>query len=208
MTLTARADTRDRLESYKNLQRGIDVLLKRFNRAFGKVIYVRIFEKHPSSDALHAHFIVSGLAQYVSVEASKNGKSVYRATNFRRGKRGYWSIRTFTKKTAQAAHMGYIADCKAISGSTKAVRYVTEYMTKSAQDFDIKGLRHIATSRGIKSPRQRGKNAKILAIGHCIPYSRIPRDFELLDKDTGEVINQEYWAEHGFYPPNSDREGS
>lgn len=205
MTLTARADTRGRLESYKNLQRGVDVLLKRFKRVFRKVIYVRVFEKHPTSDALHAHFIISGLSDYVRVERSKNGRDAYHSTNFRKGKRGYWSIRTFTKKTAQSCNMGYIADCKALKGERNAVRYVTEYMTKDAQDFDIRGLRHVATSREIKSPRQRGKNAKILTVGHTIPYSAIPSGYSLIDRDTGEIVNGEYWIENGFYPPLSDK---
>lgn len=208
MTLTACADTRGRVESYKNLQRGIDTLLKRFNRAFGKVVYVRIFEKHPTSDALHAHFIVSGLKDFVKTERAQNGKDKYTATNFRRGKRGFWSVRTFAKKTAAACKMGYIADVKPLRGERMAVKYVTEYMTKDAQDFDIRGLRHVATSRDVKSPRQRGKNAKILCLGHFISRSRIPDGFALIDSDTGERVGDDYWRENGFYPPHSDKADS
>lgn len=204
MTLTARADTRGRIESYRQLSHGIDVLLKRFKRAFGKVVYVRVFEKHPSSDALHAHFVISGLTDFIKVDRRGNGKYGYIATNFRSGKRGYWALRTFVKKTSQASRMGYIADIEVIQAS-KSVRYVTEYMTKDAQDFDIRGLRHVATSRDIKSPRQRGKNAGKLQIGTAIPYSAIPRDFSLLDRDTGEVVSGQYWVENGFYPPVSDK---
>lgn len=207
MTLTARNDTRGRLESYRQLSHGIDVLLKRFKRAFGRIIYVRVFEKHPSSDALHAHFIISGLSDYVRVQQAGNGRASYTATNFRKGKRGFWALQTFAKKTSQACHMGYIADVKTIPAS-KSVRYVTEYMTKDAQDFDIKGLRHVATSRDVKSPRSRAKNAKILSMGHFISRMRIPPEYRLLDADTGEIIGDDYWQEWEMYPRYDDHEES
>jgi len=205
MTLTAQAGTRGRLESYKQLQHGIDVLLKRFRRAFGRIDYVRIYEKHPKSQALHAHFIVSGLKEYVRLYTAQNGKQGYKATNFRAGKIGFWALRTFVKKTSQGVGMGYIADIKPIPAS-KSVRYVTEYMTKPAQDFDIRGLRHVATSRAIKSPRNRARAAKLLAIGHFISRARIPAHYDLLDNDTGEVIGDEYWHDNEMYPRYDDHE--
>jgi len=205
MTLTASSDKRGRLESYKQLQRGIDILLKRFRRAFGKVDYVRIYEKHPSSDALHAHFIITGLEDYIKVVQSGNGKQRYIGTNFRKGKIGFWALRSFVKKTAQSSGMGYIADTKQIKASA-SIRYVTEYMTKPAQDFEIRGLRHVATSRAIKSPRNRARAAKLLAIGHFISRARIPAHYDLLDSDTGEVIGDEYWRDNEMYPRYDDRE--
>lgn len=217
MTLTAPNDKRGRIESYKALSKGIDTLMKRFNRAFGTykidektrkkkrvgVQYARIFEKHPASDALHAHFIISGLSDYLRVDRSKNGKDRYTATNFRKGKRGYWSIRTFTKKTAQACRMGYIADCKRLDNTSAANRYVTDYMTKDMQDFDIKGLRHVQTTRGIGSPK--GEKKAVLVTGLYISSLSIPDGFKLVDIDTGEIVKNDYWIENGFYPPTSDR---
>jgi len=206
MTLTARSDTRGRIESYKQLSRGIDILMHRFKRAFGKVTYVRIFEKHPLSDALHAHFIISGLSDYIKISRSGNGRDKYTPTNFRAGKRGYWALRTFVKKTSQGSRMGYIADCKSLEGTHRAIGYVTKYMTKSAQDFDIRSLRHVATTRDIKSPRGRGKNTRAINVGHFIPRSRIPQGYALIDRDTGEAVDVTYWQENAFYPPHNDKD--
>jgi hypothetical protein len=203
MTLTATNRARGRIESYKQLQSGIDLLIKRFRRAFGKISYVRVFEKHPSSDALHAHFIVSGISDYVSIQRQKNGKDRYTATNFRAGKRGFWAVRTFAKKTAQACGMGYMADVKPITQKT-ATRYVTEYLTKTGQSIDIRGLRHVATTRDIKSPRKRDAKDKTLYIGYRIGRGSMLPSFSLLDRDTGELIPDSYWQEHQFYPPESD----
>jgi len=198
LTLTAPRDRRGRLESYKALQSGIDILMKRFRRAFGDVQYVRVFEKHPTSDALHAHFIVSGLTNFVKVERRKNGKDGYRATNFRKGKRGFWSLKTFVKKTAQSSGMGYMADVKPITRDGGAVRYVTEYMTKSAQGFDIKGLRRVQTTRRIGSPKTEAKN--VVYSAYRLSKKAIVGDMMVLDTDTGELIPHEFWAENNVYP--------
>lgn len=199
MTLTARADTRGRIESYKQLQHGIDVLIKRFRRAFGSVQYVRVFEKHPSSDALHAHFIITGLSDYVSVQKSKNGRMCYRCTNFRRGKVGFWALRTFLKKTAQAARMGYIADIKTVSQAGKAIRYITEYLTKETQDIAIKGLRHVQTTRGIGSPKNASKNA--LYVGYRLNKRDLVAGMAVYDADKRSTVPDAYWQDGNVYPP-------
>lgn len=198
MTLTAPADKRTRLESYKALQHGIDVLMKRMKRAFGGIDYVRIYEKHPTSNALHAHFIIAGLKDFVSVGIAKNGRAAYKATNFRKGKRGFWALRTFIKKTAVASGMGYQAECKPITKEGSAVRYVTEYMTKDAQGFEIKGLRHIQTTRRIGSPKQSGKNSVYTA--YRLSKADIIGDMQVLDIDTGEVLPHEFWRDANVYP--------
>jgi len=203
MTLTARGDTRGRLESYKQLQHGIDVLVKRFNRAFGKVAYVRVYERHPAGEALHAHFVITGLSDYIRVETSKNGRQKYTATNFRKGKRGYGALRTFAKKTAQRSGMGYIADCKRLQGAHNATRYVTDYMTKDMQDFEIKGLRHVQTSRKIGSPKP-PKSEKSLYVGYRLTKSSLIAGMAVVDLDTGERVSDEYWKEGDVYPPLSE----
>lgn len=199
MTLTAPGDKRERLESYKALQHGIDVLLKRFRRAFGKVDYVRIYEKHPKSNALHGHFIITGVNDFVLVEKSKNGRFRYKATNFRKGKRGYWSLRTFVKKTAQSCGMGYIADIRSLGQTSRAVKYVTEYMTKDAQDFEIKGLRHVAASRKVGSPKR--ENDDFIYSGYRLNKGDIPAGLGVVDADTGEKIPDDYWKDGNVYPP-------
>lgn len=199
MTLTATATARGRIESYKQLQHGIDTLIKRFRRAFGRVQYVRVYEKHPSSDALHAHFIIAGLANYVQIRQGKNGKPAYVATNFRSGKRGYWTLRTFTKKTAQACKIGYIADCKALGDATKSVKYVTQYLTKETQDFEIRGLRHVQTTRAIGSPKN--KSNKALYVGYRLNSRDRWGAMTLFDADTRKAVPDEYWQDANVYPP-------
>lgn len=202
MTLTARADTRGRIESYKQLRRGIDVLMKRFRRAFGSVQYVRVYEKHPSSEALHAHFIITGLADYVQVQQARNGRVCYRCTNFRRGKLGFWALRTFVKKTAQASNMGYIADIKALSHSGKAVRYITKYLTKDGQDIDIKHIRHVQTTRAVGSPKHTAKNA--LYVGYRLNKSDLVAGMAVYDADKRRAVPDEYWHDGNVYPPLHD----
>lgn len=225
MTLTASANQRTRIDSYNALKRGIDVLIKRFNRAFSayevvEVVdkktglmkkkkrrvgleYVRVYEKHPTSDALHAHIIISGLKDYVKVERSGNGKYRYVATNFRAGKRGFWSLRTFVKKTAQAAGMGYIADVKSPASSNRAIQYVTKYMTKDAQSIGIRGLRHVQTSRGIGSMSQRKASSKV-HVGYRLMDVHLVAGMSVTDIDTGEKLPDDYWIDANVYPPLDD----
>lgn len=205
LTFTARADTRGRIESYKQLSHALDVALKRFRRAFGKLEYVRVFEKHPTSDALHAHLIVFGLKDFVKVERSKNGRDKYTATNFRRGKRGFWALRTFTKKTAQSSGAGYIADAKHIGAALPATHYVTDYMTKDLQAIDIRGLRHVQTSRAIGSPKTKRDRNKFIHIANGLQSVFVPDGWNVLDRDTGEVIDGEYWIENKVYPHPDER---
>lgn len=210
MTLTARGETRGKIESYKQLARGIDVLIKRFNRIFGKVDYVRVYEKHPKSDALHAHFLIKGVTPFVAVTVSRNHKKKYTPSHTRAKKRGFWGLWTLVKKLSHECGMGYIAHIEKVStgedGLSNVTRYVTKisaYLTKDAQDIDVKGLRHVQTSRQIGSikPRRAGN----VETGHGIPYSRIPRGYRLIDRDTGEIVTSDYWLENGFYPSMNDR---
>lgn len=200
LTLTAREDRRGRIDSYKSLQRGIDVLMKRFRRAFGRVEYVRIYEKHPASEALHAHIIITGVKDFVQVARSGNGRDKYTATNFRAGKRGFWALRTFAKKTSRASGMGYMVDIKPLTGAKRAVKYVTAYMTKSVQDFDIKGLRHVQTSRAIGSPKP-PKSKATLYVGYRFNRAGLIGNMRVLDIDTGELIEHSYWNYANVYPP-------
>lgn len=210
MTLTARGETRGKIESYKQLAHGIDVLIKRFNRIFGRVDYVRVYEKHPKSEALHAHFLLRGVLPFVQVTVSRNHKKKYIASSTRAAKRGFWGLWTLVKKLSHECGMGYIAHIEKVStgddGLSNVARYVTKishYLTKDAQDIDVKGLRHVQTSRQIGSIKPR--KASNVETGHAIPYSRIPRAYRLIDRDTGEIVTEDYWLEYGFYPNARDR---
>jgi len=210
MTLTARGDTRGRIESYKQLARGIDVLIKRFNRIFGRVDYVRVYEKHPTSDALHAHFLILGVTPFVAVTVSRNHQRKYIPSMTRAKKRGFWGLWTLVKKLSHECGMGYIAHIEKVStgedGLSNVVRYINKmaaYLTKESQDIAVKGLRHVQTSRRIGSIKAR-KAGKV-ETGHFISRHRLGAGNRLIDRDTGEIVTDDYWQENAFYPPTDDK---
>jgi hypothetical protein len=198
MTLTAHSRMRSTEASYKNLAHGIDVLMKRVRRVFGKVEYVRVYEKHPTSQALHAHLLISGLSPFVVPGCNRNLQSCFLPVLVRQGHTGVWAVRTWLKKAAQECQIGYQAQVEAVENNY-SVHYVTKYLSKACQQIDVKGLRHVQTSRGIGSP----ETASLLSwkVGSYITA----RDFEagesVLDLQTGEALPDEYWSGFDHYPP-------
>lgn len=200
ITITAHSRMRSQDASYKNLQRGIDVLMKRVRRVFGKVDYVRVFEKHPSSDAIHAHLVCSNLTPYVISGCHKNLQPGWLALTARDSSTGAWAIRSWLKKTAQECQIGYQADVQRLTNNY-AVNYATKYLTKSAQEIDIKGIRHVQTTRGIGSPK--GESDRIWQVGDYVTVKDFKAGERLLDVQTGEVLDADYWAEFDVYPPEN-----
>ncbi len=198
VTLTAHSRMRSTEASYKNLARGIDVLMKRIRRVFGKVEYVRVYEKHPTSDALHAHLIVSGLSPFVVPGCNKNLQPCFLAIGMRESRTGVWSVRTWLKKTAQECKIGYQATVEKIENAF-AVHYVVKYLSKAHQAINIKGLRHVQTTRGVGSPEVEANLAWQVA-----NYATA-RDFGvgevLLDMQTHTVVEDDYWSQFDRYPP-------
>jgi len=200
MTLTAHSRMRSQDASYKNLQRGIDVMMKRVRRVFGQVDYVRVFEKHPTSEALHAHLVISNLSPFVVPGCHKNLQPGYLATTTRSGHTGVWSIRTWVKKTAQECQIGYQADIAPLQNSY-SVNYATKYLTKAAQEIDIKGLRHVQTTRRIGSPSS--ESGRVWQVGDYVTARDFKAGETLLDMQTGEAIPPDYWADFDVYPPEN-----
>lgn len=108
--------------------------------------------------------------------------------------------------------MGYIAHIEKVArgddGLSNVSRYITKlgaYLTKEAQDIAVKGLRHVQTSRRIGSikPRKAGN----VETGHFISRSRVGAGNRLIDKDTGEIVTDDYWLDNAFYPPTDDKKG-
>lgn len=202
LTLTAHSRMRSAAASYKNLQSGIDVMMKRVRRVFGKVDYVRVFEKHPTSDALHAHLCISNLTPYVHGGGHKNHQYGYIGVLERCQDGGSWSIRTWVKKTAQECRIGYMAECAQLR-SSYAVTYATKYLTKASQDITIKGVRHVQTTRGIGSPQ--GESDRIWQVGDYVTVKDFASGERLIDLQTGEVLDADYWNEFDEYPPENHR---
>lgn len=201
VTLTAHSRMRSEESSYKNLQHGIDVIMKRVRRVFGKVEYVRVFEKHPTSDALHTHLLVSNLTPFIVPGCNKNLQPTFCAVTVRQSRQGAWAIRTWLKKTAQECQIGYQAEVSQIPNAF-AVQYVTKYLSKANQQITIKGIRHVQTSRGIGSPQAEGN------LSWSVAAFATARDFNpgdtLFDLQRQLVVGSDYWGENDAYPPERD----
>lgn len=199
LTLTAHPSLRTAQQSLANIRENIDKLMKRVDNVFGKIEYVRTYERHPTSDAIHAHFIVSGLAPYVANGFSVKHRPMSIGVITRRARDGYWSVRTWFKKTCQALKMGYIVDVQLIGGdATRAMWYVTKYLTKSQQDIHEPYLRHVQTTKGIGSPENEKQAGWTL--GAYITSRTFEAGTRVLDLNTGEIIDNNHWEHTGFYP--------
>lgn len=205
VTLTAHSMTRSMAASYKNLQHGIDVVLKRINRAFAGVEYVRVFEVHPTSDALHAHFIMRNLTDKVSLTVNRNKTVTYRAWRPPTAKKRLWSIRTYLKKVCQEAHIGYICDVSQIR-SNEAVFYVTKYLNKHQRRLSIKGIRRVQTSRGFGSPEP--ESEYIWQPVTFLHAGQFALDEDVQDLQTGEILRPALWEDDFIWTPEKQRKSA
>jgi len=79
-----------------------------------------------------------------------------------------------------------------------AVYYATKYLTKADQDITIKGLRHVQTTRNIGSPE--AHSDRIWQVGSYVTAKDFTARERLLDLQTGEVLEADYWNEFDVYP--------
>jgi len=199
VTFTAPRNKRSRQESLAAIRGNLDKFLKRLQRVFGKVQYVRVYEKHPSSEAIHAHMLVCGLSPFVVIGKNRKGKTVAFPVLNRTSYRGSWSLRTWFKKTAKACGMGEIVDVQLIQNNVQlAIFYICKYLTKAQQDLHEKGLRHVQTSRAIGSP-PKGSEETWKAASYITVYTFDPGT-RITDLNTGFVIDNNFWEHTGFYP--------
>jgi len=193
-TLTAPAWARSPEKSLASIRDNFDRFMKRLRRVFGKVEYVRVYEVHQTG-AFHLHIVICGLAARVHRYMARSGKLGFRVSKANDLGNG-WAVNTWWKKTASKCKMGYIAEIKKIP-SSEAVGYITKYLTKSAQAFDMPHLRRVQTSRGIGSPKSAG--VEIWAVtGHLwggdIGYQAF------VDLDEKRSIPAAYWQREVVYP--------
>lgn len=201
VTLTASSKTRTTLSSLENLRGNIDRLIKRMKRVFGEDIeYVRVYEKHPTSEAIHVHFVMSGLCPYVAVGFSSKLKPMAVGVFTRVHRNGVWALKTWIKKTCGEIKMGYIADAKFLEGGAeKAAYYVTKYLTKDMQSIDVPYLRHVQVTRGIGSPEFE-KSYDWIPVSYITARTFDEPNTSVTDIDTGRVIDNDFWEHTGFYP--------
>lgn len=201
MTLTAHSQTRTAKTSLENIRTKIDPLIKRMKRVFGKVEYVRVFEKHRKTEAIHAHFVVSGLCPFVVYGASTKHNPGAIGVIERPYRDGCVSAGTWLKNTAHELGMGYMADVRRIDSVGRGVRYVCKYLTKSMQDINHKGLRHVQTTRRIGSPSQ--ESEYIWQVGYNLRAEHVQPGQTVVDLQTGEVCQPDYWNAFRSYPPDT-----
>jgi len=195
-TITAPRWDRRPLATLYTIRLNFDRFMKRLRRVFPKgVNYARIYEIH-QKETFHLHIIISGLSERVEQYRARSGSIAFRAAPTGR-KLGTWSIKTWWKKTLSKCGCGYIADIKPLP-AIQAIGYVTEYMTKQAQDYHVRSLRRIQTSRAIGSPKSASTgqwrvHKKLWGID--INYQ------SFIDLTERTAIPETYWNEHDYYPP-------
>lgn len=200
LTLTAHSERRDAKNSLASIRDNLDVFFKALKRINGEIEYVRVYEKHPSSEAIHAHVIIYGLHPFVAFGCSVKLRPMAIGTATRYARDGTWSIKTWVKKEAQRLKMGYIADVKRLTGDVRFVAlYITKYLTKSQADLHEKGLRHVQVTKGIGSPPKEGTDLSWQTASYIVA-SMFQPNTAILDVNTGKTIDNNYWEHTGFYP--------
>lgn len=194
-TITAPSWDRRPGATLYTIRLNFDRFMKRLRRVFKHgVNYVRIYEKHEKG-AFHLHVVISGLSNRVERYTSRTGSVAFRPAPDGI-KAGTWSIKTWWKKTLSKCGCGYIADIQHIP-AVAAIGYVTEYMTKSAQDYHVPNLRRIQTSRAIGSPNERSVDKWDIVeriYGGNIGYEGF------IDISTKTKHPPSYWLNHVVYP--------
>jgi len=204
VTLTARSTQRTTLASLTNLRSNIDRLIKRVRRVFGLPIeYARVFEPHPTSQAVHVHLIMHGLTPFVVHGFSVKHRPVSIGVMTRKGHRGTWTVKTWFKKICDELKMGYMADVQYIQGETEKVAwYVTKYLTKDQGSIDVPYLRHVQVTQGIGKPQFDGEEHTWIPVSFITARTFDEPNTSMLDIDTGKVIDNNFWEHTGFYPDN------
>lgn len=201
MTLTANEDIRGHVQSLTNIRSNIDRLIKRMKRVFGDDIeYVRVFEKHPSSEACHVHFVISGLSPYVANGYSIKHRPMSVGVLNRKTRNGVWSLKTWIKITCRELGMGYIADVQKFNGEVSTVAYyVCKYLTKEQQSIHVKYLRHVQVTEGIGKPEFE-KNYDWVPVSYITSRTFDEPNTSIEDIDTGFIVDNNYWEHTGYYP--------
>lgn len=198
ITLTAHEHLRSAAASLANIRDNLDKLFKRLRRIFKHVQYVRVYERHPTSQARHAHVVMCGLSPFVAREVVRSGADTFVPLLARTSHRATWALKTWFKRTAREIGMGYQVDCQKIDNAGNSIGYVTKYLTKSFQDLHEKGLRHVQTTREIGAPKQEAV-LQWKVVSFVTARDFLPGDI-VSDLQTGEVLDSEYFAEHDYYP--------
>lgn len=201
LTLTAHSQRRSAAHSMDSIRSNLDTFFKSLKRIQGAIEYVRVYEPHPTSQAIHTHIIIAGIHPFVAFGCSAKLQPMAIGTSTRRGRDGTWSIKTWVKKEAQRLSMGYIADIKLLQGGPiQASFYSTKYLTKDQSKLHFKGLRHVQVTRGIGSPPKMDNELEWQTAAYITP-DMVGHKTRVTDINTGFVIEGDnYWERIGYYP--------
>jgi len=200
VTLTSHERLRDDERSLANIRSNMDRLIKRVRRVWKSVEYIRVYERH-KKQGYHAHLLVSGLSPFVEKLKTPAGVEYFRPS-LSGGKVGFWQVKTWFKRTARDLEMGYMVDVQTLEGLSHALSYVLKYLTKAAQEFYVKNLRRIQTTRRIGSPRSAGDGS--WTSQECMFRGNLPQGARLYDASVRVWVSEQYWSENITYPkPNS-----
>ena len=201
LTLTAHSRMRAQEASYKNLSHGIDKIMKRVRRVWVDTEYVRVYEKHPTSEALHAHLEISGLTPFVVMTRYGKTRECFPEAN-RTERKGFWTVLTWFKTVAQECKIGYQVEVEPVQ-SDRAAWYVTKYLTKDLQGINIKGLRHVQTSHRVGSPSP--ESVDNWEVGNLLTAMDVAPSERVLDLQSGETLPPGAMSALGIYPPETER---
>ena len=199
LTLTANENMRSSTQSMACIRDNLDVFFKRLKRIMGKIEYVRVYEKHPTSEAIHAHVVICGIEPFIQFGCSSKLQKMALGTTTRYARDGSWAVKTWIKKTARELGMGYIADIKPLTGDVAFVAlYITKYVTIKQALLHFKGLRHVQVTTGIGSPPKE-KDLTWDTAAYIVSRMFAPNT-AIKDVNTGAIIDNQYWEQHSFYP--------
>jgi len=201
ITLTAHENNRTEYGSLINIRANIDRLIKRVKRVWGDDIeYVRVFEPHPTTGAVHVHFVMTGITPYVVNGYSVKHRPMCIGVLTRKGRVGTWSAQTWFKKICRELEMGYIANVQHVEGETvKLAFYMTKYLTKDQGSIAVPYLRHVQVTQGIGSPEW-PENYTWTPVSYITARTFDEPNTRITDLDTGKVIDNDFWEHTGFYP--------
>jgi len=195
LTLTAHENIRTPAGSLDNIRKNLDRLFKRVRRVWGKIEYVRVYEKHKKG-AFHVHAIITGLSLRVQRKRAKNDQIHYKPCEDSAAV-GTWGVQTWFRRNCRQIGLGFMVHIVRTETTAKTVNYICKYLLKACQDFNEKYLRRIQTSQGIGSPFERGS-------GDWNVVTSIWRgmlgDCELTDLNLKMTIPQSYWRDNIVYP--------
>lgn len=182
-----------------------DTLMKRLKRAYGNFSYVRVLEQHESGE-WHIHMIASFHIPLDDLRTVRNKDKSIKYQYSARIKREILNGIPFGKICSVS---NLAPDAGEDTGAVeKAIGYVTKYMTKRDDTFEIsakeKKIRIIQTSRDIKFKPE--KTDEVWTLKSGVYLDEVMRGEVWIDLNKGgEVITPEHFTETFIYPDDAQR---